>query len=198
MPVRSRIRLPREAALAAVLSALVVAALPSSATAGSPREELNRAEDYFLVADFSNALRKATALTRSEEVSGGVRRDAWVLRARCELAQGHRSRSIDSFCQALATDPAWLPDRDLFTSDEIETFEQAREACPEARTSGTTPPSYLPPPASTGTPWYKKKLVWGAVGAAAVAGAVLALGGGGDDGGGQAADLPPLPPPPAR
>ena len=193
MPTRARSRaVVRGVALTAVLLALFA----GSALAGSAREELSRAEDYFLVADFGNALRRATDLIDSGRLAGADLRDAWVLRARCELASTYRSRSIESFCRALAVDQAWLPDRDLFTDDEIETFQEARGSCPDAQTSGTTPPAYLPSSAaSAGTPWYKKKLVWGAVGAAVVAGAVLAAGGSDGEAAG-ANDLPPLPPPP--
>jgi hypothetical protein len=178
------------------VAVLALSAGSGPAQAGSARDDLTRAEDYFLVADFGNALRMATGVIESGNLAGDDLRDAWVLRARCELASAYRTRATDSFCRALAIDPAWLPDRDLFTADEVEVFQQARERCPDARTSGTTPPAYLPPSAgSAGTPWYKKKLVWGAVGAAVVAGAVLAASGA-DDAGAALNELPPLPPPP--
>ncbi|MEZ5065039.1 MAG: hypothetical protein R3B81_09895 [bacterium] len=192
-PARALLR--RVVACCCAFSILSVTVSPAGAASG--REELSAAEDYFLVADFSTALTKVSALIESGDLSGGALRDAWILRARCELASAWRSRAVDSFCAALAIDAGWLPDRDLFTADELNVFDQARSSCPDATTTGTTPPSYLPPSSSSGGSWYSNKLVWGAVGAAAVAGAVLSLGGG-EDGGANRNPLPPLPDPPTN
>lgn len=165
------------------------------------REELTKADDYFQVADFTTALAKVEALLDSGDLQGGTLRDAWVLKARCEVALAHRSSAADAFCQALGVEPGWRPDPDLYTKDEIEVFEQARANCAPTQSEPAKPqdpakpasrPSPTPPPMSTGDekPWYKKP-VFMVIGAGVLVGGALALGGGGgDDGGGP---LPPFP-----
>lgn len=196
--LRSRwTRAPRLAGWLVVLCFIFTAFLSPAAQAGSAREQLSAAEDRFLMADFDGATSRIDDLLQSGRLTGDALRDAWVLKARCELATGRRASARDAFCRALEQDGGWLPDRDLFTSDELDVFTDARDTCPGAQTEGTDAPSYLPAPSSSGGGWYTNKLVWGAVGAAAVAGVALALSGGGDDGG-DAAELPPLPDPPTN
>ena len=195
--LRSRwTRAPRLAGWLVVLCCLTPF-LNSPANAGSVREQLNAAEDRFLMADFDGATAQVDDLLQSGGLTGDALRDAWVLKARCDLATGRRASARDAFCRALEQDGGWLPDRDLFTSDELEVFSDARDTCPGAQTEGTEAPSYLPAPSSSGGGWYTNKLVWGAVGAAAVAGVALALSGGGDEGG-AVVELPPLPDPPTN
>jgi hypothetical protein len=179
---------------------LVILARPALADA---REELTRAEDYFLVADFATALQKVETLLDSGELSGGTLRDAWVLKARCEVGLAHRSTAVDAFCQALRVEPTWRPDPDLYTKDEMEVFEQARGSCAggaPAQPTGEQPrePSRplgeRQPEATGGKPWYKKPAFLLVGGAVLVGGAIaLAAGGGGDDG---ESDLPNFPDPP--
>lgn len=197
----------RRGALAALLLAALI---PAAAQAQDPREELTRAEDYFLVGDTTTALEKATRLLDAGALTGDARFSAWILRGRCETAHGKDGPARDAFCEALRLDPRWQPDAALFTAAEVASVDRARAAgCGDPAFAGvqpgTTPapertaaPSYLPPPAAGGggTPWYRKKMVLGLVGAAAAA-AVLAFSGGGDDAGG-AVELPGFPELPAR
>ncbi|MEZ5065042.1 MAG: hypothetical protein R3B81_09910 [bacterium] len=165
----------------------------ATAHAASDRESLEEAQDYFLVADFGTALDRVDKLLGSGHLEGGVLRDAWVLKARCEIGLAHRSSAVDAYCQALRVDPTWRPDQDLFTKDEIDVFDQARSGCDLERTEA---PSPLPAPAASGgggTPWYKNKTVLIVAGVLVVGGAVALLAGGSDE-----PELPgPPPPPPA-
>ncbi len=180
----------------AILGVFLVATLDLGAWAGpaaadSARDRLTRAEDYFLVADFSSALEMVNDLLESGEISGDGLRDAHVLKARCELGLVHRSSAIDAFCSALQIDPQWNPDPDFYTKDELEVFAQARTTCSAGSRSGPVddaggtppPPSPLPDRMSRGDdrPWYKKPLYLGIAGAAVVLVAVLALSGGDSD-----------------
>lgn len=177
--------------------------LPGAAWAATAREELTKAEDYFQVADFQTALEKVDVLLKSGDLEGTLLRDAYILKARSELGLAHRSAAVDAFCSALKVDPAWRPDPDFYTNDEIQTFEQARASC---STTKTTEPAQKPTttptdaqkaaaaaPATESKPWYKKPLVLGVIGAALIGGIALAAGGGGDDG---EADLASFPDPP--
>ncbi len=178
-------------------------AAPPAAWAASPREELTKAEDYFQVADFATALQKVDALLKSGDLEGSTLRDAYVLKARCELGLAHRSSATDAFCQALRVDGGWRPDPDFYTKDEVEAFEQARASC----TPGdATPPRETTPVKERATkdsaaaagvseskPWYKKPLVLGILGAVVVGGVILALSGGDDEGDPVLADFPPPP-----
>jgi hypothetical protein len=182
--------------------------VPATAWAASPREELTKAEDYFQVADFATALQKVDALLKSGDLEGSALRDAYVLKARCELGLAHRSSATDAFCQALRVDGAWRPDPDFFTKDEVDTFEQARTNCTGVG-SGTPRDDAQPKPivrdkatqddrgaAAVGEskPWYKKPLILGILGAVVVGGVIFALSGGGDDEGDPVlADFPPPP-----
>ena len=181
--------------------------LPSAAWAATPREELTKAEDYFQVADFQTALEKVDVLLKSGDLEGTLLRDAYILKARSELGLAHRSASVDAFCSALKVDPAWRPDPDFYTNDEIQTFEQARASCSTVKTTEPAPSTTTPTTTPTGAkpaaataaveeskPWYKKPLVLGVIGAALIGGIALAAGGGGDDG--DEADLASFPDPP--
>jgi hypothetical protein len=176
------------------VTTLDLALLATSARAAD-REALDQAQDYFLVADFATALDKVNEVLASGDLKGGALRDAWVLKARCEIGMAHRSAAADAYCEALRVEPSWRPDPDLFTKDELAVFEQARESC---NLEATTPPSPLPPPAASGaTPWYKKKSTLLIAGGVIVAGVLVAvLAGGGDDE--TTPDLPGPPPPPAN
>jgi len=180
---------------------LVFLARPAAADA---REDLTRAEDYFLVADFSTALQKVEALLQTGDLQGSTLRDAWILKARCEIGLGHRSTATDAFCEALRVEPSWRPDPDLYTNDELEVFEQARSSCgggtgepvKQESAPSTTRTEPAMPQMSSGEkkPWYKKP-VFLAIGGALVVGGIIAAagGGGGDDG---EPDLPGFPDPP--
>jgi hypothetical protein len=159
------------------------------------REALDQAQDYFLVADFATALDKVNGILASGDLEGGALRDAWVLKARCEIGMAHRSAAADAYCEALRVEPSWRPDPDLFTKDELAVFEQALASC---NLESTTPPSPLPPAAASGaTPWYKKKSTLLIAGGVVVAGVLVAvLAGGSDDS--EDPDLPGPPPPPAN
>ncbi len=194
---RSMAMLSVAAFLATTLD-LVLFARPAYADA---REELTRAEDYFLVADFTTALTKVNALLDGGGLSGGTLRDAYILKARCEVGLAHRSSAVEAFCNALRVEPSWRPDPDLYTKDELEVFEQAKASCsttePPAQPSEPSKPidsrSSAPKAAGGGTPWYKNKAVLAVGGALVVGGVVLAVSGGGDDG---ESDLPFFPDPP--
>jgi hypothetical protein len=171
----------------------------SAAYAATPREELTKAEDYFQVADFQTALEKVDVLLKSGDLEGTLLRDAYILKARSQLGLAHRSAAVDAYCSALKVDPAWRPDPDFYTNDEIQVFEQARASCTAVKTTEPTekPPTTTTQPAapavSESKPWYKKPLYLGLIGAAVVGGIALAAGGGGDD---EEADLEGFPPPP--
>ena len=191
------------------VSVLNLGLLARPAFAADPREELTKAEDYFLVADFTTALAKVDTLLNSGDLSGGTLRDAHILKARCEVGLAHRSSAVESFCDALRVEPGWRPDPDLFTKDELEVFEQARTSCaastePTKPTTPTSQPTTPPAPKSGampasaaaesgGKPFYKKPLFL-VLGAAVVAGGVVALAGGGGDE--SDPDLPGFPDPP--
>jgi hypothetical protein len=185
------------------VSALNLGLLTRSAYAADPREELTKAEDYFLVADFATALAKVDALLSSGDLSGGTLRDAHVLKARCEVGLAHRSSAVESFCDALHVEPGWRPDPDLFTKDELEVFAQAQTSCgatttptpePGTQTTPSTAPSPMPPPVGEEKPFYKKPLFLG-IGAAVLVGGIVALsGGGGSDS--SEPDLQGFPEPP--
>src|SRR5262245_7098361 len=125
-------------------SVLNLGVLTRPAYAADPREELTKAEDYFLVADFTTALAKVDTLLNSGDLSGGTLRDAHILKARCEVGLAHRSSAVESFCDALHVEPGWRPDPDLFTKDELEVFEQAKTSC-ATTTEPTTQPGKTPP-----------------------------------------------------
>lgn len=176
---------------APTLGFLILALLASPVSAESAREKLELAERDFLAADFASALETTDRLLKSGDLQGDALRDGFVLRARCELALGHRASADDSFCAALHEDPRWKPDPLLFTRDEVASFEHAKPLCE----SQAQRASYLPTPVSHGTPWYKKKTVLGLLGAAAVTATVFALSGGDEE---AAADLPFFPEAPVR
>jgi hypothetical protein len=173
--------------------------LPGSlARAADPREELSKAQDYFLVADFQTALVKADALLASGDLQGAALRETWVLKGRCEIALGQRANATEAFCSGLRVEPSWRPDPDLFTKDESEIFSNALANCgtvgPAPTPESKPRPSPLPEPISVGEkPWYKKS-VFLAVGGAAVAGGVLLLLGGEDEK--FVPDVPGFPDPP--
>ena len=168
------------------------------AVAESPRELLTKAEDYFLVADFTQALDQVNDLLQSGDLEGGVLRDAYVLKARCEVALAHRSSAVDAYCRALSVDESWRPDPDFFTKDEIEVFDQAKASCGPgtegAPSGGDDRPSHLPPAMSESKPWYKNWKIVGPVAAVVVVGGILLLSGGDDDSGDPIlSDFPPPP-----
>ena len=173
-------------------AALNLAVLPVAARAADAREELEKAQDSFLIADFGTALSQVTNLIESGDLRGGALRDAYILAARCEVGLAHRASAVDWFCEVLAVESSWQPDKDLYTKDEVEVFEQARNTCP--------PPSEAPPEpgfssrVSAGDPWYMNKTYWLIGGGVVVLGALLLLGGGEDDEGPPPlADFPPPP-----
>jgi hypothetical protein len=180
-----------------LFGALDLGLFATTAQAADPREELTKAEDYFLVADFATALEKVTALIDSGDLKGGALRDGYVLAARCEVGLAHRSSAVDYFCEVLRVSPTWQPDADLYTKDEIEVFEQARTTC--AASSDPTPVDtveeepVISSRMSQGTPWYKNKTFLLVGGGLVALGVILALSGGGDDGPGDLSDFPPPP-----
>ncbi|MCA9753977.1 MAG: hypothetical protein KC591_17395 [Gemmatimonadetes bacterium] len=176
---------------------LIATLAPPAAAGSNPRQDLATAEDLFLVADFSGALTRVDSLLESGVLGGGALRDAWILRARCEAGLAHRATARDAFCEALRVDAGWRPDTDLFTSDEIALFDEARTGCTSRSSTSTVPTSPLPERVSSGsgggTAWYAKKTTWIVAGGLIAAGiATAALGGGGDE------ELAGFPPPPGR
>jgi hypothetical protein len=165
-------------------------------SAASPREDLTKAEDYFLVADFATALDRVETLIGGGGLEGGILRDAYVLQARCQVALAHRSAAVDAYCNALRVDPGWRPDADFFTKDEIEVFDQAKGSCSGGTSAPKTSGSgdYLPPPTSRSKPWYKNWKIVGPVAAGVVILGVVLLSGGGDD----ESTLDDFPPPPSN
>ena len=197
---------------AVFLSSVLHLSLFAATALADAREELTKAEDYFLVADFATALTKVEALLDAGDLQGGTLRDAWVLKARCEVGLAHKSSAVEAFCEALRVEPGWRPDPDLYTKDELEVFEQAKASCTgapaESKPPGTPttppPPSPMPAPMSTGAadageskPFYKKPIFMVIGGALLVGGAVALAGGGGDDDDGGT-PLPDFPPPPTN
>ena len=183
-------------ALAFFSSTIEWTAFVTPAHAASPREELTTIEDYFLVADFATALDQVDDLIATGKLEGGTLRDAYVLKARCQVGLGHRSAAADSYCNALRVDPGWRPDPDFFTKDEIEVFEQARGACgdTEGRPRASGSGDYLPPPESRAKPWYKNWKIVAPIAAGVVILGVVLLSGGDDDD--EALD--DFPPPPSN
>ncbi|GJM44415.1 MAG: hypothetical protein DHS20C21_12570 [Gemmatimonadota bacterium] len=178
--------------LAATLN---LAILPVAAQAADAREDLEKAQDNFLIADFSTALTQVTSLIESGDLRGGVLRDALVLAARCEVGLAHRASAVDWFCEVLAVEPSWQPDKDLYTKDEVVVFDQARQSCPAADTGATSPEPGFSSRVSASDPWYKNKTYWAIGGGVILVGAILLLAGGGDD---EPAPVPltDFPPPP--
>lgn len=181
-----------------LFGALDLGLLATTARAADPREELTKAEDYFLVADFATALEKVTALIESGDLKGGALRDGYVLAARCEVGLAHRSSAVDYFCEVLRVSPTWQPDADLYTKDEIEVFEQARTTCAASSDDVAPVEDVEEEPVfssrmSEGTPWYKNKGFLAVGGGLVALGVILAVSGGGDDGPGNLADFPPPP-----
>ncbi|MFN8179139.1 MAG: hypothetical protein U0167_14510 [bacterium] len=193
-------------------SVLDLAVLARPARAADPREELTKADDYFQVADFTTALSKVQALIDSGDLSGGTLRDAYILKARCEVGLAHRSSAVESFCNALRVEPGWRPDPDLYTKDELQVFDQAKASCstsstePSKQPTKETPaqpvkerPSAMPAPESSGAggegkPFYKKPLFLALGGALVVGGIIAATGGGSSTT--TAPNLPDFPGPP--
>jgi hypothetical protein len=180
----------RTAACATVV-AWAVGTSATSAFAETAREKLRQAEDYFLVADYEGAIARIDELIESKDLSGNERRDAWVLRARCNTGLGRNQASTD-FCSAMRLDPAWRPNATTFTDQEMRAFQLAEKDC-----GPKSDASYLPPAMSSGTPWYKKKLVLGALVGVAAGATVIALSGG-DDGEAGRPLLPEFPGSPNR
>lgn len=179
-----------------LFATLDLALLPARAHAADAREELSRAEDYFLVADFATALEQVDSLIDSGDLKGGALRDAYVLAARCEVGLAHRSSAVDWFCEVLRVAPTWLPDADLYTKDEIEVFEQARGTCASSD-SGSSGVGRAEPRFSSrvseGDPWYKNKTYLAIGGGLVAVGVILAVSGGDDDEASPLADFPPPP-----
>ena len=89
-------------------------------------------------------------------------------------------------------DPSWQPDPDLYTSDEVNTFFEARQSCEPLTAAAADEGGGIP------------KWAWLA-GGGAVGGLLILLLSGGDDGGGDTTnggngggtgDLPDFPDPP--
>jgi hypothetical protein len=160
-----------------------------SAARAADRQDLARAQEHYDFAEFGEALTLLDQLIADGGLKGDALRDAYVLKARCLVGQGHTSTALDAYCQALRLDANWRPDPVVFPKDEIEVFERALDTC-----SLEAAP---PPKTAAGTPWYKKPIAWVAGGAAIIVGVLVAGGGGGDDGGGGT-ELPAFPDPPAH
>lgn len=183
----------------ALLALLAFLALPGAGlgTAGvalaQVQDDLARAREHYEFAEFDQALAiLARLIARSGEPAQRLR-DAYVLQARCQVGLGNRLLAEDSFCEALALDPDWLPDPIFFPRSEVEVFESAKAGCP-ARVVQPEPVVKPAPAPKQPKPWYMKPVVWaGAAGAVILA--VVLLGGGDDDEGPPS--LPNPPPPPA-
>jgi hypothetical protein len=160
----------------------------SAARAECDRKELEKATDYYYQANFQAALAIVNTMTERCALTGALRRDTFVVRARCHSGLGQRTTAVEAFCEVIQADPSWRPDPDFFTNDELETFRLAEESC------------VAPPQLSEGAEddgGGIPKWLWIAIGGGVAVGLALALGGGGDDGGDtQDGDLPGFPEPP--
>ena len=175
-------------ALAAFLLSVCPGVTLVSIARAADRQDLARAQEHYDFAEFGEALTLLNQLISEGGLKGDALRDAYVLKARCLVGQGHTSTALDAYCQALRLDPNWRPDPVVFPKDEIEVFERALDTC-------SLEAAPAPKTAAAGTPWYKKPIAWVAGGAAIIVGILVAGGGGGDEGGGGN-DLPPFPDPP--
>ena len=182
-----------------VLSSLLLILLliaPICAHADQARDDLRRAEREFNQANFGGALAIVNRLTAEGSLSSGDLRDAFALKARCEGELGNRTDALAAFCQVIALDPEWKPDRTLFTSGEMAIFEEARGECAVGGKGDAG--GRKDDQATGGTGGGSSRKWWYIGGGAIVAGLVLALiGGGGDDGPDPVkSDLPDFPSPP--
>lgn len=193
-----------------VACAVALGALPAQAQ--SPRTELGLARDYFLIADFSSALEKASDLIASGTLELPERREAFVLKARCQVGLRNPAGAVDAFCSALQLEPAWKPALAELTRRERDSFEEAYELCgpldpvdldleiasaPDTLPEDESPPEKAaagwPPPVVAERPWYRSALFLGAAGGVVVGLALISLGGEDDS---QDVPLPAFPPPP--
>jgi hypothetical protein len=157
--------------------------------------DLEQARYHFDFGEYDEADTLLTSAIDGGELSGESLRDAYVLRARCALAQGRDAAAQDDFCEVLRLDDAWRPDPVEFTQGEVAGIEAIRAECAPAPA-----PAVVPPPAAEekqGKGFFAKPIGWIVTGAVVVGGVVLATGGGGDDGGGDQPQPVPLPDPPA-
>ncbi len=172
------------ALVVAFLSA--ICPLPAGASTAEALEELKRAEGLFQSARYAGAYDITDQLVRAGGLDGADLRGAYVLRARCQVQLGRTEAAVESFCQALAIEPAWRPVPGFYTTREMNLFEEAHAAC-----SSDGRPQSAPP----GSAWYAKPWVWIAGGAAVVGVAIVALAGGDGDGSPEE-PLPEFPNPP--
>ena len=155
---------PRPRILVGMILSIFLGSVVANATETTPRQELERAEDYFLVTDFDEALERVDALIRGGELYGTGLRKAYVLKARCEVARNRKSSGRSAFVDALGLDRGWRPDPDFFTNDEIVVFEEAL-----AEVESRAPVEPLEGKKKDGgTPWYKQKKVLIPVAAAVI------------------------------
>lgn len=182
--------------LTAILQGFALVLFCSSANAG-PKEDLAKAEDYFLVTDYASALSTVRPLIVAGVLQGEDLRNAHVLQARCELALGRASSATDAFCEALRIDPNWRPDA-TFSAEEARTFSVTASTCTTdrglaVRPGGPGESSQLP---KSGTKrWYKSPKVLGAIAGVVAASVALSLSKG-DEKGASGPTLSPYPDPP--
>jgi hypothetical protein len=160
--------------------------------------DLEQARYHFDFGEYDQAGALLTSAIEGGGLSGEDLRDAYVLRARCALAQGQATTAGDDFCEVIRMDGAWRPDPVEFTAAEVAGFEAAQANC------AAPEPVVAPPPAEEkkSKGFFAKPIGWIVTGAVVVGGVILATGGGGDDGGGgggtPADPLADPPPPPAK
>lgn len=157
--------------LGAGVMAMTGATAPALAT--EAREELERAQDYFLVADFGAALEKADVILATGGLPSALALEAWVLKARCEIGLSQRGNAIEAFCGALRMSPSWRPDPTLYTEDELDAFATAQERCGLVPSGDKGSPA-MPPRLSAPNPWYKRPAIL-ALGGTAVGVAIYLL-----------------------
>jgi hypothetical protein len=154
--------------------------LPLPAAAGSGREVLDLARDFYLIADYRTALDRLQAVLDGRELSDEGLLEAHALRARALIGLGRRDSGVSGFCSVLRLEDDWRPGGGIpFTGEELAAFDRAvqlslplvtppppraRSGPPVATLPSATPRLGLESASPGGLPWYRRPLVLGAVG----------------------------------
>lgn len=146
------------------LAAMMAAILPIHAlAAASPGERLSEAQELFDLPEWDGALQITDEVLENPALSGDVRFEAHLLRARCLLALDREGEAQAAFCEVLKLKPEFRMGGARFKKEEQEAFSRAIAVC--LPTAPNREP--LPDPRGGGG----KKLLF--AGAAVVAGGIL-------------------------
>ncbi|MGQ0722313.1 MAG: hypothetical protein ACT4PE_12195 [Candidatus Eiseniibacteriota bacterium] len=200
---RPRVWLRRLVAVAGT----TVVSFPAAA-AGTTREALDLAVDYFLVADYRTALERLTGLLDGRGLTDDRLVQAHVLRARSLVGLGRTESAVAAFCSVLRLDGEWRPDPGTaLSTGELAAFHRAVPlslppvAPPPPHRAELSPVDtpWLEParlgigPAQEARSWYRRPLVLGVAGGVAAGVLILVFDEGAAD---EPARLPDFPEPP--